>query len=173
MIVGILSDSHGNEGIVSQALRMLVDAGAEAFFHCGDVGGLGVLGQLVGRRTWLVWGNTDVPSNGLHAYLETVGIQRMDAEKGIELDGMRIGMWHGHEPGFRPAVDSGAFDYIFCGHTHAAGELRRGRTRIINPGALHRAPIKTVATLDLSSDNLCFHIVNRHRQDPMPSVSGE
>lgn len=51
------------------------------------------------------------------------------------------------------------FDYILCGHTHIAADYQRGATRIINPGALHRASVHTVATLDLKTDDLRFWLV--------------
>jgi hypothetical protein len=34
-----------------------------------------------------------------------------------------------------------------------------GKMRLINPGALHRAAEKTVATLDTERDLLKFHVV--------------
>ena len=42
-------------------------------------------------------------------------------------------------------------DFLFYGHTHAAEEHRTGPTRVINPGALHRARPKTFVILDLES----------------------
>ena len=51
-----------------------------------------------------------------------------------------------------PADDiGGAFDFLFYGHTHVAEEHRTGPTRVINPGALHRARVKSVLVLDLPS----------------------
>ena len=46
---------------------------------------------------------------------------------------------------------SGAFDFLFYGHTHKAEEHRTGPTRVINPGALHRANPKTFVVLDLAT----------------------
>lgn len=160
MVVGILSDSHGDARIVSSALRILADAGAEVFFHCGDIGGEAVFDELIGRRCWFVWGNMDRQTDGLRAYAQTVGLQEADPEKGIDLGGKTIGLWHGSERGFRGAVRSGRFDYVFFGHTHAQSDVRKGKTRAINPGALHRARVKTVATLDLETDEVRFHVVD-------------
>jgi predicted phosphodiesterase len=42
------------------------------------------------------------------------------------------------------------------GHTHERRDERRGGTRIVNPGALHRAPAFTVAVLVPSEDRLDF-----------------
>ena len=51
----------------------------------------------------------------------------------------------------RDLENSGHFDFIFHGHTHQAADRRVGKTRIINPGALHRARPKTFVVLDLAS----------------------
>jgi putative phosphoesterase len=161
MIVGILSDSHGDARMVSSAVEVLAGAGAEAFFHCGDIGGEAVLDQLVGRRCWFVWGNLDYPTDELRAYAEAVGLKAVTNGSAVELAGKKIGLWHGHEQGFRKAIRSGALDYIFHGHTHAQSDVREGSTRVINPGALYRARIKTAAALDLLADELRFHVVER------------
>jgi len=42
--------------------------------------------------------------------------------------------------------------YILFGHSHRPADLRVGRVRLINPGALDRARPHTVATLDLKRD---------------------
>ena len=38
MKIGILSDSHGKTRRLSAAIELLVDRGAEAIVHCGDIG---------------------------------------------------------------------------------------------------------------------------------------
>ena len=38
VIIGILSDTHDHPDAMRQALRVLQDAGAEFFAHCGDIG---------------------------------------------------------------------------------------------------------------------------------------
>ncbi len=47
-------------------------------------------------------------------------------------------------------------DYLLQGHTHVRHDERIGKTRVINPGALHRAREKTVALLDTATDRLVF-----------------
>jgi predicted phosphodiesterase len=60
----------------------------------------------------------------------------------------------------RRALESQSFDYLLHGHTHVKRDERVGRTRVINPGALHRAREKTVAVLDTATDMLTFLTVN-------------
>ncbi len=126
--------------------------------HCGDVGVTEVFDELVGRPCTFVWGNMDFPDSGLVAYLQTVGIHPPDEiPVRLTLDGKTFAVFHGHEHGFDHAVDTLDVDYILHGHTHVPRDIRCGRTRIINPGALHRARRKTVATLDTETEELTFH----------------
>lgn len=158
MLVGILSDSHGRHLAVRQAVALFDRLGAEHIIHCGDVGGVDVFGELVGRPLTFVWGNTDYPDNGVHAYLKTVGIAApIDTPTRVTLGDKTFAVFHGHEPGFNRALISLDVDYILHGHSHIARDDHRDNTRIINPGALHRARQKTVALLDTARDQLGFH----------------
>ena len=160
MLIGILADSHGRDQRVRRAMTLFDRLGVEHVFHCGDVGGSEVFDQLVGRQCTFVWGNMDFPDDGLCAYLESVGINApacVPTQRTV--GGKRFAVFHGHEPGFDAAVSSLDVDYILHGHTHIARDERLGGKRVINPGALHRAKEKTVATLDTQSDTLAFHVV--------------
>lgn len=157
MIVGILSDSHGHVEPVRHAVQLFDRLGAEALFHCGDVGGQPVFDVLAGRTVWFVWGNTDWPEPGIERYLEAVGIRGGPGPLRIDLDSRTIVLCHGHERQFRALLRRPDCDYLFCGHTHRRADRRIGRCRLVNPGALHRASPRTVATLDLRTDNLAFH----------------
>lgn len=156
MKLGIMSDSHGRVGHVRTALRMLDDAGAEAVAHCGDVGGLPVLDELAGRRCWFVWGNTDVPEPTWRSYVKGLGLTWPEGPVELTLAGRRIGIYHGHEKGFAEAVRKTPYDYLLHGHTHRLNDGRVAGMRVINPGALHRVAIRTVAVLDLATDELEF-----------------
>ncbi len=160
MLIGILSDSHNRREPVRRAMALFDLLGVAKIIHCGDVGGTGVFDELVGCDLTFVWGNTDCPGAGLLAYLETVEIATPDCVPArLTLDGKAFAVYHGHEPGFDEAVGSLDVDYILHGHSHLVRDDRRRKTRIINPGALHRARRKTVATLDVASDQLTFHDV--------------
>jgi hypothetical protein len=160
MLIGICSDTHGQVATMRRALVIFDRLGVERIIHCGDVGGEEVFDQLVGREVRFVWGNTDVVTAGLLAYLQTVGLP---APQGVPLvlewAGRRIAVFHGHERGFSAAPQTMNVDYILHGHTHMRWDERIGSVRIINPGALHRARTKTVATLNLATDELTSHDV--------------
>ena len=125
------------------------------------MGGVEVFDELVGRPITFVWGNTDMPGGGLLSYLHSVKIGVPDgAPARLTLDGKSFAVFHGHEPDFEFAADRLEVDYILHGHTHEQRDDRTPRTRIINPGALHRTKRKTVATLDTATDTLIFHDIS-------------
>lgn len=156
MKLGILSDSHGRVTPVRQALQLLDRAGAEALVHCGDVGSLDVLDELADRQCWFVWGNTDEPSPSWRAHVQALGLPWPVGPVELTLDGKRIGIYHGHERGFHEAIRQARYDYLLHGHTHQYDDYRQGRMRVINPGALHRASVRTVALLDPVTDEVQF-----------------
>lgn len=161
MLVGIMSDSHGRPDPVRAAVSLFDKLGVKHIIHCGDVGGVEVFDELVGRSLTFVWGNTDVVGGGLLSYLHSVKMGVPDgAPARLTLDGKTFAVFHGHEPGFEFAADRLEVDYILHGHSHEQRDDRTARTRIINPGALHRAKRKTVATLDTGTDTLTFHNIN-------------
>ena len=161
MLIGILSDSHGRHRAVRAALALFDELRVAHVIHCGDVGGMEVFDELVGRACTFVWGNTDAAGTGIIAYLRTVGLEPPQAvPTRLELAGRRIAVFHGHEREFGRCHANANLDYIFHGHTHQQRDERIGTVRIINPGALHRAAVKTVATLDLATDDLKFHEID-------------
>ncbi len=155
MLVGIFSDSHNDHLMTREAMRLFDHLGAAHLIHCGDVGGQSVFDELVGRPLTFVWGNTDCPDQGLFAYAESVGFTLPNGvPTTVTLGGKLFAVFHGHEQGFETAVDDLDVDIICHGHTHVArDDLVRG-TRIINPGALHRARRKTVGVYDTETDKL-------------------
>jgi predicted phosphodiesterase len=68
------------------------------------------------------------------------------------LESIKIAFLHGDDKNLMNEIEeSGEFNFLFYGHTHRAAEHRTGPTRVINPGALHRADPKTFVLLDLPS----------------------
>ncbi len=170
MIVGILSDSHGQTQRTARAIAALRELGAAELVHCGDICGDGVLELLAEHRVRFVWGNMDFFDASVERYCRTLGLtppQRVPLT--FEADGVGVAVFHGHERPFtrlRRALAGpdeaqvraivGDARYVLYGHTHQAADERIGGLRLINPGALHRARIYSVATLDVQSDELRF-----------------
>jgi len=159
LLVGILSDSHGRHLAVRQAVAIFDKLGVAHVIHCGDVGTPEVFDEIVGRPCTFVWGNTDSPEDGLLTYARSLGLLiPHEVPVQIELGGKTFAVFHGHESSFDAAMRLNV-NYVLHGHTHVARDERIGGKRIINPGALHRAARKTVATLDTKTDQLTFHEV--------------
>ena len=157
VILGILSDTHGRADAAAEAMRVLRAAGATYFIHCGDVGSESVLDHLAGAQAAFVFGNTDWDRRPLERYAQSIGVACHGAAADLSLDGKRIAVVHGDDSRLKQRLLAGQeYDYLFQGHTHVPADERVGRTRVINPGALHRATVKTVATVDLTRDAVKF-----------------
>ena len=73
----------------------------------------------------------------------------------LTLDGKTFAVMHGDSANLKKKVLADqAHDYLLQGHTHVYADETVGRTRIINPGALHRAYPKTAALLDTTKNKL-------------------
>ncbi len=143
-------------------MALFDNLGVSHVIHCGDIGSPDVFDEMIGRPCTFVWGNMDFPDDGLLAYAQSLGLPIPDeVPVRLELDGKRFAVFHGHEPGFDAAILRLEVDYFLHGHTHVACDERRSGKRVINPGALHRAARKTVATLDTKKDQLTFHEIRQ------------
>jgi uncharacterized protein len=157
VLIGILSDTHDRVDEAAAAIRLLRARGAEYFIHCGDVGGEGVLDQLAGLQAAFVFGNCDWDQDGLARHAHHLGVGCYGVYASLELDGKQFAVIHGDDARLRQRIlTEQRHDYLLQGHTHARLDDRVGKTRIINPGALHRARQKTVALLDTGTDLLTF-----------------
>ncbi|MFQ5430513.1 MAG: metallophosphoesterase family protein [Phycisphaerae bacterium] len=157
MRVGIMSDSHGDAAATTAAVSLLESLGAKRLFHCGDICGEAVLDALAGHACTFVWGNCDDPAPAMRRYVARLDLTWPELPVRVELSGKRIAVYHGHERGFSEAETEPKLDYLFYGHTHCCDDHRRNGCRLINPGALYRAAVHTVALLDLNTDDLAFH----------------
>ena len=157
VIVGLLSDTHDRAQATMAAVQLLVRGGAQFLIHCGDVGSEPILDHLAGVPAAFVFGNNDWDRRGLQRYAEQLDLRCLGDAGELELGGESFYVLHGDDGrAMRRALDEQRYDYLLHGHTHVKRDERVGRTRIINPGALHRAREKTVALLDTETDRLTF-----------------
>ena len=160
MLIGIVSDTHDKADTMAAAVALLRGRGAEFFIHCGDVGSARVLDHLAGLPGCFVWGNCDWDRASLQRYASDIDVACHGPFGDLTLDGKRIAVVHGDDHVLKRRLLTGQrHDYLLQGHTHVREDTRVGRTRVINPGALHRANPKTAALLDTESDKLEFVIV--------------
>jgi putative phosphoesterase len=160
MQLGILSDTHDKVERTKAAVDVLVDSGAEVLIHCGDITIPEVVYQLASLPSYFVFGNCDFELGPLRQAIAAIGGTCLEHGGLIDLAGRRLAVTHGDSNREISRLAAERPEYFFSGHTHQALDLRRGPTRFINPGALHRASTWTVALLDSSSDQLRMLTVN-------------
>jgi hypothetical protein len=160
MRVGILSDTHGRLPAAKTAMKLLVGAGCEMFIHCGDVGSNDILDLMAGLNSSFVFGNTDYDRAAMEKYAETIGVQCLQTGGIISCEEKKLAVTHGDEPEVLQQLLATKPDYLFTGHTHVAKDVRQGKTRWVNPGALQRAVVKSVAVVDLAKDRVEFLKLN-------------
>jgi putative phosphoesterase len=152
MRIGILSDTHGRRLAVNLALAELRERGITTVLHCGDIDDAETVALFRGFTAHFVFGNCDTDKAELQSAIADIGATLHDHFGSLELEGVNLSFLHGDDQHMLRDVErSGYYDFLFYGHTHQAEEHRSGPTRIINPGALHRARPKTFIVLDLDS----------------------
>lgn len=160
MKIGLLSDTHNHLRETRNALALLRNQGVRHLVHCGDAGEdvvdlLAAAFLEQGLRSHVAIGNCDRPQAQDVLFAPApAGVERAEAPEFV-LAGKHCLVLHGDDARrLEQASHSGAFDYVFTGHTHAPADLRVGKTRILNPGSPvrpRRGP-PTVAVLDLATD---------------------
>jgi putative phosphoesterase len=152
MLVGIVSDTHSRYATASRALAELRGRRVNTVLHCGDIEDPQTVALFRGLTSHFVLGNCDHDRGALREAVAAVGGTLHEPFGHLELAGRTLAFLHGDDKRLLHDVEhSGAFDYLFYGHTHEAKEHVTGRTRVINPGALHRARPKTFLVLDLGT----------------------
>jgi putative phosphoesterase len=145
IVLGILSDSHGQRVRVRRAIELLLERGATRFVHLGDVGD-GVLDELAGLNARVVFGNCD-DDRELEGHARALDIEVMHPAGWFEIDGKRVGVTHGHLLDELDKLIEAKVDYLLHGHTHQCSDATIDGVRMINPGALHRATPHTAVLL--------------------------
>jgi uncharacterized protein len=150
MRIGIVSDTHGNRLMVSLALAQLRQRDITTVLHCGDIDDPDTVKLFRGFTMHFVFGNCDSDRAALRQSMTDIGATLHDHFGSVELEGVKLAFTHGDDKVLMRDVErSGYYDFLFYGHTHEAEEHRSGPTRVINPGALHRARPKSFVVLDL------------------------
>jgi uncharacterized protein len=163
MRIGILSDTHDQVDRTAAAVSLLIAGGAEALFHCGDMTCPEVIAECGRLPSYYVFGNNDIDEQSLRRAIKGVGGTCLDHGDVLDLERWRVAMTHGDRLADLRRLCGLAPDYLLFGHSHRPTDERRGPTRWINPGALHRATAWTVAVLDLARDSLHWLTVDERR----------
>src|SRR5688500_6898191 len=97
VIIGILSDTHDRADAMAAGLRMLQDAGAEYFIHCGDIGSQRCIDLLAGTKSAFVFGNCDFDRASLARYATSIDVPCFGNYADLTLDNRRIAVIHGDD----------------------------------------------------------------------------
>ena len=152
MHIGILSDTHSRYEIVETALALLQARKVNYLIHCGDIEDSETVWLFQGFTVHFTLGNCDTERIELRQAIHGIGATLHEGYGSLELNGVKLAFTHGDDHRvLHDLLQSEAFDYLFHGHTHHAVDKRQGATRIINPGALHRARPKTFVVLNLET----------------------
>jgi putative phosphoesterase len=155
MRIGIVSDTHSRLSTVARALDLLAPHQVACVLHCGDIEDAATVRLFRDVPTHFVFGNCDHDRQELRDVIAEVGATIQEPFGNLELEGRKIAWIHGDDARlFRDLEHSGQFDFLFYGHSHHAEQHRTGPTLVVNPGALHRARVKTIVVLDLTSGAL-------------------
>lgn len=154
MRIAIVSDTHSRTATVEQALVLIARRDIELIIHCGDLEDDDTV-RLFPAHTHFVFGNCDQDRGGIRTAINDIGARLYEPFGQLELDGKTLAFLHGDDARLlRDLIAAEAFDYLFHGHTHVRRDEQIGPTRVINPGALHRARPKTFAILNVLDGGL-------------------
>jgi putative phosphoesterase len=151
MLLGVVSDSHGQLEPTRAAVRMLESLKPEVVLHCGDIGSTDVIELFRPWPTHYVFGNVDHDDGELRQAIEQAGHVCHGRFGELTLAERRIAFLHSDNAAqFRETIHGGAFDLVCYGHTHRAEHHLQGRTLVLNPGAIYRATPHSIAVVDLA-----------------------
>jgi uncharacterized protein len=155
MKIGLISDTHNQRARTRAAVEIFQREGVQALIHCGDF----LIPEIVEICSVIpfhfVFGNNDGDMAGYLAEAATAsGANCLGWRGTVELAGKKLAVTHGHLTGDIRHLLAEKPDYLFTGHSHVVHDFVEGPTRLINPGALHRASEYTIATLDLVTGEL-------------------
>ena len=152
MLIGVISDSHGQVEFTKAGLREFEKAGTERVLHCGDIGTADIVSLFTDWPTHFVFGNIDRDREGLRAAIDAAGQTCHDEFGSVRWDGRDIAFLHGDDDWLlHDTIASGRWDLVCHGHTHVPKHESCGRTLVLNPGAVYRAKPHTVAVVELPS----------------------
>ncbi len=142
MLIGIISDSHDNIDAIRRAARLFRTRGVGLVIHAGDwvaPFSAKALREALGDGVKIVgvWGNNEGELLYFQKVASQFGVEIMGYAGSVEVDGRRIGVYHGTSDLLTEAmIRSGMFDVVVYGHTHRVDVRRVGNTLVVNPGEL-------------------------------------
>ncbi|MFB6158595.1 MAG: metallophosphoesterase [Candidatus Nanohalobium sp.] len=160
MKLGIISDTHDNFDVISEAVDFFETENCDKVIHCGDMICPAAAELFDADFDFhAVKGNND----GEWKLKETV--ERFGNWMGntgeLEIDGEKIAVYHGTDEEIADSLTrSEKYSYVFRGHTHRKNVKEKGKTVEINPGGV-KLPFQDekihVVTLNTENQEFKFH----------------
>ncbi len=152
MRIGVISDTHDKVEQTRPAIDVFAAEGVERIIHCGDIGSRFVVELFDRWETHFVFGNTDYEQRALRECMELVGHVCHGRYGEVTWADRRIAFLHGDDfRQWQQTIASGKFDLVCSGHTHQKSVETIGSTVVLNPGAIERVAVPSVAIVDLSA----------------------
>ncbi len=149
MLLGVVSDTHGNVEHARQGVRMLENFAVERVLHCGDIGSPEIIPLFAAWPTHFVLGNVDGHLS-MPVATKLAGQSFHGRFVSLEFAGVKIALLHGDDQRLlNKTIADGLHQLVCHGHTHVARREKIGPTLVLNPGALHRANPHTIAIVRL------------------------
>lgn len=152
MRIGVISDTHDKVQATQLAIAVFEQRSVERVIHCGDIGSRRLVELFDRWETHFVFGNTDHEQRTLRDCMEAAQHVCHGRFGEVEWEGRRIAFIHGDD--FRrwdDAIRSQQYDLVCSGHTHLKSLEVIGTTRVLNPGAIERVAVPSVAIVELPS----------------------
>jgi len=163
MKIGIISDTHSKVKKAKNALKLLLDNGAEFIIHAGDIVELEMLEMLknCGKRYVAVYGNNDAH---LVQYHDDYNLVKEPYY--FKLADTTFKLMH------LPYYMSGDVEVVVFGHTHHFLAELKGDTLFLNSGEVcaRKKPLSECAMLEISDDKfLITHYAKDNQSDKFVS----
>lgn len=138
MKIGILSDSHDHSENVMKTVQVFRQRDVARIIHLGDYVNPASVKLFQGERLIGIFGNNDGDKYRLINAFSEIGGEIMGDFYAFEEGGLTFACYHGTEPQLKDAlIESGKYDIVLSGHTHAPEIQTTGGTLALNPGTAH------------------------------------
>jgi len=138
MRVGVVSDTHDDEGNVKKIIRIFKNEKIEEVIHLGDYITPPIVKLFKDFKLIGIFGNNDGYKFYLTKVFAEIGGELLGDFAKIDIDGIKIALYHGEFREISEALaKSGDYDIVFCGHFHKSERSAFGKTLLLSPGSAH------------------------------------
>ncbi len=150
MLLGVVSDTHGQAPHTVRAVRMLESLKVAEVLHCGDIGSSDIVAMFAAWPTHFVFGNVDYDRDRLRQLIQAAGQECCDQFGSLRLEQQEIAFLHGDDSRrLKQTIEEDRWQLVCHGHTHVSRIERIGQTLVLNPGAVYRARPHSIAVVEL------------------------